>query len=71
MAGLFFSKSQIQPFPSPVYDPGSFTGTWLTMKGNKIMLTDEKEGMATVTIKNVYQSNSVIHVIDHVVLPRS
>jgi uncharacterized surface protein with fasciclin (FAS1) repeats len=26
--------------------------------------------MATVTIKNVYQSNGVIHVIDHVVLPK-
>jgi uncharacterized surface protein with fasciclin (FAS1) repeats len=35
------------------------------------MLTDEKGGMATVTISNVYQSNGVIHVIDHVVLPRS
>jgi uncharacterized surface protein with fasciclin (FAS1) repeats len=44
---------------------------WASMKGNKIMLTDEKGGMATVTIKNVDQSNGVIHVIDHVVLPRS
>jgi uncharacterized surface protein with fasciclin (FAS1) repeats len=44
---------------------------WASMKGNKIMLTDEKGGMATVTVKNVYQSNGVIHVIDHVVLPRS
>lgn len=44
---------------------------WATAKGNKIMLTDEKGGMATVTIKNVYQSNGVIHVIDHVVLPKS
>lgn len=44
---------------------------WASMKGNKIMLTDEKGGMATVTIKNVYQSNGVIHVIDHVVLPKS
>jgi uncharacterized surface protein with fasciclin (FAS1) repeats len=44
---------------------------WASMKGNTIMLTDEKGGMATVTIKNVYQSNGVIHVIDHVVLPRS
>jgi uncharacterized surface protein with fasciclin (FAS1) repeats len=44
---------------------------WASMKGNKIMLTDEKGGMATVTIKNVYQSNGVIHVIDHVVLPGS
>lgn len=44
---------------------------WASMKGNKILLTDEKGGMATVTVKNVYQSNGVIHVIDHVVLPRS
>ena len=44
---------------------------WASMKGNKIVLMDEKGGMATVTIKNVYQSNGVIHVIDHVVLPRS
>ena len=44
---------------------------WASMKGNKIMLTDEKGGMATITIKDVYQSNGVIHVIDHVVLPRS
>ncbi|MBO9201795.1 MULTISPECIES: fasciclin domain-containing protein [Niastella] len=44
---------------------------WASMNDNKIMLTDEKGGMATVTIPNVYQSNGVIHVIDHVVLPRS
>lgn len=40
-----------------------------TMKGNKLILTDEKGGMSTVTIANVYQSNGVIHVIDTVVLP--
>ena len=44
---------------------------WASMNGSKLILTDEKGGMATVTIKNVYQSNGVIHVIDHVVLPRS
>lgn len=44
---------------------------WLMMKGNKLMLKDEKGGMATVTIKDVYQSNGVIQVIDHVVLPKS
>src|SRR5689334_21082913 len=42
---------------------------WASMKGNKIMLKDENGGWAMVTIKNVYQSNGVIHVIDHVVLP--
>ncbi len=34
-----------------------------------IMLTDEKGSVATVTIADVYQSNGVIHVIDHVLLP--
>ena len=37
------------------------------MKGNKIVLKDEMGGWATITVKNVYQSNGVIHVIDHVV----
>lgn len=38
--------------------------------GSKIMLTDEKGAMATVTIPDVYQSNGVIHVIDKVLLPK-
>jgi uncharacterized surface protein with fasciclin (FAS1) repeats len=40
-----------------------------TMKGKKLMLMDEKGGTASVTIKDVYQSNGVIHVIDTVVMP--
>lgn len=40
-----------------------------SVMGGKIMLTDEKGGMATVTIANVYQSNGVIHVIDAVLMP--
>lgn len=40
-----------------------------TMKGKKLILIDEKGGMSTVTIKDVYQSNGVIHVIDTVVMP--
>ena len=36
------------------------------MKGDKIVLHDESEGTATVTIADVKQSNGVIHVIDHV-----
>ena len=40
-----------------------------TKKDGKIILTDEKGGMATVTIANVYQSNGVIHVVDAVLLP--
>jgi uncharacterized surface protein with fasciclin (FAS1) repeats len=42
---------------------------WAMMKGKKIMLKDEKGGVATVTIKDVNQSNGVIHVIDRVLLP--
>ena len=34
-----------------------------------IALTDVKGDVATVTIADVYQSNGVIHVIDHVLLP--
>jgi uncharacterized surface protein with fasciclin (FAS1) repeats len=34
-----------------------------------VTLTDEKGGMATVTIADVYQSNGAIHVIDSVLLP--
>ena len=40
-----------------------------TLAGKKIMITDAKGGMATVTVANVYQSNGVIHVIDTVLMP--
>ena len=40
-----------------------------TLMDGKVMLTDEKGGMATVTIADVYQSNGVIHVVDSVLLP--
>jgi uncharacterized surface protein with fasciclin (FAS1) repeats len=39
-------------------------------KGGKITLTDEKGDVAHVTIADVKQSNGVIHVIDHVLLPK-
>jgi uncharacterized surface protein with fasciclin (FAS1) repeats len=39
------------------------------MKGKELMLHDEKGGMATVTIADVYQSNGVIHVISSVLMP--
>ncbi|MFT3680366.1 MAG: fasciclin domain-containing protein [Ferruginibacter sp.] len=42
---------------------------WLTMKGKKLAIKDEKGGWAFVTIKDVNQSNGVIHVIDHVLMP--
>ncbi len=34
-----------------------------------IMLTDAKGDVATVTIADVYQSNGIIHVVNHVLLP--
>jgi len=40
-----------------------------SVQGGKVILTDEKGGMATVTIADVYQSNGVIHVVDSVLLP--
>jgi len=42
---------------------------WAMQDGKNIVLKDEKGGMATVTIANVFQSNGVIHVIDTVVMP--
>ena len=38
--------------------------------GGKVTVTDEKGGVATVSIADVYQSNGVIHVIDKVMLPK-
>ena len=40
------------------------------MDGKDIVLKDENGGKAKVTIKDVYQKNGVIHVIDSVVLPK-
>jgi uncharacterized surface protein with fasciclin (FAS1) repeats len=40
-----------------------------TMSGGKIMITDAKGGMATITTADVFQSNGVIHVIDTVLMP--
>jgi uncharacterized surface protein with fasciclin (FAS1) repeats len=47
------------------------SGSTLTamMKGNMIVLKDEKGGISTVTQGNVFQSNGVIHVVDSVLLP--
>ncbi len=40
-----------------------------TIKGKSVVLTDEKGGMSTVTIADVFQSNGVVHVIDTVLMP--
>ncbi|MFC0775714.1 fasciclin domain-containing protein [Terrimonas alba] len=42
---------------------------WVMKKDGKWWVKDEKGGMATITIPNVYQSNGVIHVVDHVLMP--
>ncbi|RVT93957.1 fasciclin domain-containing protein [Sphingomonas crocodyli] len=39
------------------------------MQGDKLVLTDAKGGNSTVTIKDVMQSNGVIHVVDTVLMP--
>ena len=44
---------------------------WVMMEGKNIVIKDEKGGMSSVTIKDVYQSNGVIHVVDHVMLPKA
>jgi len=38
-------------------------------KGSHLEIKDSKGGVATVTIKDVYQSNGVIHVINKVLMP--
>lgn len=43
---------------------------WIMMEGEKIVIKDENGGMAYVTIADVNQRNGVIHVIDHVLLPK-
>ncbi|MDB5120514.1 MAG: fasciclin [Sphingobacteriales bacterium] len=40
-----------------------------SMKGQVLILTDEKGGTSTITISDVFQSNGVIHVVDTVLLP--
>ncbi|GAC1418955.1 MAG: fasciclin domain-containing protein [Flavisolibacter sp.] len=43
---------------------------WIMKKSNGIFLKDEKGGISKVTIKDVYQSNGVIHVINTVLMPK-
>ena len=43
----------------------------LSVQGGKVKIKDEAGGVATVTIADVKQSNGVIHVINHVLLPKS
>ena len=43
---------------------------WAWMEGKKLVLKDEKGGMSTVMIADVYQKNGVIHVVDTVLMPK-
>ena len=43
---------------------------WLMMKGKDLLVKDEKRQRCKVTIKDVNQRNGVIHVIDHVLMPK-
>jgi uncharacterized surface protein with fasciclin (FAS1) repeats len=43
---------------------------WFMMDGGKIAIKDESGSVGYITIKDVNQSNGVIHVIDHVLLPK-
>lgn len=43
---------------------------WAWMEGKKLVLKDEKGGMSTVTIADVWQKNGVIHVVDTVLMPK-
>lgn len=42
---------------------------WAMEHDGKIVLHDEKGGMSTITIANVFQSNGVIQVVDTVLMP--
>jgi uncharacterized surface protein with fasciclin (FAS1) repeats len=43
---------------------------WVMKKNGKLWIKDEKGGVAQITIKDVNQSNGVIHVINKVLMPQ-
>jgi uncharacterized surface protein with fasciclin (FAS1) repeats len=43
----------------------------VTEQGGKLMLTDVNGGTAEITMADVNQSNGVVHVINHVLMPSS
>ena len=73
VAGKVDSKSLIKMIKDGggSYTAATVQGGNLTfmMKGKGIQVKDAKGGTAMVTIKDVYQKNGVIHVIDTVLMP--
>jgi len=43
---------------------------WVMRKGNTLWVKDEKGATAQVSIKDVFQSNGVIHVVNSVLMPK-
>jgi uncharacterized surface protein with fasciclin (FAS1) repeats len=43
---------------------------WAVVSGTRLVVRDEKKMSADITIADVRQSNGVIHVIDHVLMPK-
>lgn len=57
---------------------GTYTATTIeggklmfSMNGNNLVVMDESGNTANIVIKDVFQSNGVIHVIDKVLMPKS
>ena len=74
IAGKIDSKSLMKMIMD---NKGSYTAKTVqgseltfTMKGKKLVVKDENGGWAYITIKDVYQKNGVIHVIDTVLMPK-
>jgi len=59
-------KGNSGSFPVKTVQGGTIT---LSLKGDKVMLKDEKGSMSTVIMADVAASNGVIHAIDTVVMP--
>jgi uncharacterized surface protein with fasciclin (FAS1) repeats len=71
VAGRLDSKSLMKKLKKGNVELKTVSGDklWIIKNEKGIWLKDEKGGMAMVTIKDVFQSNGVIHVIDTVVMP--
>ena len=74
VSGAFTSKKLMKDLKSRggkmVLETVSGGKLTFTLNGNNIMITDENGTSANVIVKDVMQSNGVIHVIDAVVTPK-